>query len=524
MWTFTQLTAGAPVAVLTAIKRRSGYMQTLQYNASNQLSSVTDSYGRTLQFTFQNGLLSTMTAPDGGIYQYLYQASRSPFQGSSVGTFPQLVRVVKPGQSPTAPPQNYLYENATFPAALTGIVDDIGNRFATFGYEQWGRPITAQHSFADLNTVTYNDSDNSRVVINPLGQQETYHFAYIQNARKVTRIDRAANGSIPASFSTYSYDQYGRPAGTTDWNGVVTNITNGTHGLPVSITTAAGTPQARTVTYTWDPTYHVPTQIVEPGRTTNFTYANGLLLSKTQTDTTTASVPYSTHGRTRKWTYTYTPTGLVQTVKGPRTDVDDAVPMATTPRARSVSVTNALGQETQITAHDGAEGRSPGRCQRRHHEHDLYGAGRLNTVTVVSGGGNAVTTIDHDAEGQITRITRPDGSILAYTLTARIGWCASATPSTSASTTRSTPWAGARLEQISTAAAPAMAKRSRASSTSSAACCKSIGAASQTTTLRLRPRRQLAQVTDPLSNVTGQSFDTLNRLIQVAAPLSSTTE
>ena len=112
------------IAVLTAIKRRGGYTQTLQYNASNQLSSVTNSYGRTLQFTFQNGLLSTMTAPDGGVYQYLYQP-RDPRPGLVGRDFPQLVRVVKPGQSPTSPPQNYLYENAAYPAALTGIVDEM---------------------------------------------------------------------------------------------------------------------------------------------------------------------------------------------------------------------------------------------------------------------------------------------------------------------------------------------------------------------------------------------------------------
>ena len=41
--------------------------------------------------------------------------------------------------------------------------------------------------------------------------------------------------------------------------------------------------------------------------------------------------------------------------------------------------------------------------------------GWLNTVTVVSATGNAVTTIAYDAQGQIVRITAPDGSSLAYT-------------------------------------------------------------------------------------------------------------
>src|SRR5216683_3774799 len=350
VWTFTQLTAQAPAAVLTSIQRRGGYTQNLQYDASNQLASVTDSYGRTLQFTFQNGLLSTMTAPDGGVYQYLYQTS-------SNGGATQLVRVVKPGQSPTSPPQNYLYENASFPLALTGIVDDIGTRYATYGYEQWGRPTTTQHLFADLNTVTFSDPDNGRTVTNPLGLQETYQFAGIQGARKVTRIDRAASGSTPASFYTYSYDSRGYLSSTTDWNGVVTNRTNDARGLPLSITTAAGTAQARTTTYAWHPAFHLPIQIVEPGRTTAFTYdANGFLLTKTETDTTSSTVPYGTAGRTRRWSYTYTAAGLLASATGPRSDVAQTTSYGWDASGTLVSVTNALGQVTQVTSHD-ASGR-----------------------------------------------------------------------------------------------------------------------------------------------------------------------
>src|SRR5260370_32921352 len=179
---------------------------------------------------------------------------------------------------------------------------------------------------------------------------------------------------------------------------------------------AAGTPQARTVTYTWDATYHLPTQIVEPGRTTTFTYANGLLMTKTQTDTTTATMPYSTSGRTRRWTYTDAPTGLVQTVKGPRTDLNDTVTYGYDASGTLVSVTNALGQQTQITAHDGA-GRPLTSVDANGVTTNMTYTpqGWLSTVTVVAAGGNAVTTIDHDAEGPVTRLTSPDGSYLAYT-------------------------------------------------------------------------------------------------------------
>ncbi|CAM9187122.1 unnamed protein product, partial [Phaeothamnion confervicola] len=33
----------------------------------------------------------------------------------------------------------YLYENPAFPQALTGIVDESGQRFATFSYDSYGR-------------------------------------------------------------------------------------------------------------------------------------------------------------------------------------------------------------------------------------------------------------------------------------------------------------------------------------------------------------------------------------------------
>jgi hypothetical protein len=242
VWTYTNLTSNA--AVLSSIKRRSGYTQTLQYNASNQLSSVTDSYGRTLTFTLQNGVVQTMTVPDGSVYSYIYQTS-------SGGGATQLVRVVKPGHSPTSPPQNYVYENTSFPFALTGIVDDNGNRYATFTLEQYGRPTTSQHAGgADSTSVTYGDTDNSRVISNPLNEQDTYHFSFVQNARKVTEIDRAASASTPAASSFYSYDANGFLSSTTDWNGIVTTRTNDPRGLPLSVTAASGTPQARTVTYT----------------------------------------------------------------------------------------------------------------------------------------------------------------------------------------------------------------------------------------------------------------------------------
>jgi len=60
--------------VLTSITVRGGYSQTLQYNSGGQLTSVTDTYNRSLQLTYSNGLLHTVTTPDGLVLTYTYNS------------------------------------------------------------------------------------------------------------------------------------------------------------------------------------------------------------------------------------------------------------------------------------------------------------------------------------------------------------------------------------------------------------------------------------------------------------------
>ena len=99
---------------------------------------------------------------------------------------------------------------------------------------------------------------------------------------------------------------------------------------------------------TWHTTFRVPTQIQEPGKTTDFTYdTNGFLLTRTETDTTGGT----TNGQTRTWTYTYTTNGQLGTVNGPRTVVTDLTTNTYTTEGFLKTVTNALGHITDITSH-----------------------------------------------------------------------------------------------------------------------------------------------------------------------------
>ena len=93
----TYAPVSAKEALLISIQARNGYTQALQYNSSNQLTSVTDSYGRSLGFTYQNKLLKTVTTPDGTTITYGYSA-QNQLVTATYSTTPattQRVRVVR---------------------------------------------------------------------------------------------------------------------------------------------------------------------------------------------------------------------------------------------------------------------------------------------------------------------------------------------------------------------------------------------------------------------------------------------
>src|SRR5262249_55058976 len=144
----------------------------------------------------------------------------------------------------------------------------------------------------------------------------------------------------------FTYDNNGYTASRTDWNGNITTFANDAHGQPTTIVQASGKPQSRTITISYHTVFHLPVRIAQQGLTTSFTYdANGELLTKTQTDTTTTTAPYSTAGQTRTSTFTWS-NFLPVSSRTPR----GAVTTFTYDASGGLTgMTNALGQTYQIT-------------------------------------------------------------------------------------------------------------------------------------------------------------------------------
>ncbi|MDV6784216.1 RHS repeat protein, partial [Pseudomonas aeruginosa] len=114
----------------------------------------------------------------------------------------------------------------------------------------------------------------------------------------------------------------------------------------------------------------------------------------------------------RAWSYSYNALGLIERADGPRTDVQDVTLYAYDSRGNLTQVTNALGQVTHLGDYD--ERGKPGSIT------DANGVTSSLAYTGVDGWLASVSTagsttrFDYDAVGQITRVTRGDGSWLSY--------------------------------------------------------------------------------------------------------------
>ena len=402
------------------VRRENATGQWLTFTYSGgRLVTVTHFSGRRLRLTYDSqGRLATLRDPGNRITTYTWDAQN------------RLTRVTYPDSTATNPNDNpyrvYHYEDASWPMKLTGITDEAGRRYATWAYDGTGRAVLSTHAnAADRHTFEYfmtpgdGDPENDRVAVtNPLGRRTVYDVFLDGPRTRVTRVDGEATALCGAMTSSVDYDYNNFVSKRIDNVGNVTTYVHDARGLETSRTEGFGTADARTITTEWHPTLTLPTRIVRPGQLDERTYdANGRMLSRTLTDTQTQSVPYSTQGNTRTWTYTYHPTfGLVASIDGPRTDVPDITTYSYDAKGDVQSITNALGQVTTVLARD-TRG-LPTQIRDANNTVTAFAwdpRGRLSRTTVLHASGDAITVYQYDKAGLLTRVTLPNGQFLIYT-------------------------------------------------------------------------------------------------------------
>jgi RHS repeat-associated protein len=364
--------------VLQSVRSRAGVTQTLTYNSQGLLSGVTDSFGNSLSLNRNtNNQLASVTVNGGGTVQYGYDGD---LRLSTVTNSDNTTRT-------------YVYDNTTGTLNyLTGIKDETGTLYSSWGYDGYGRATSSSEAGgADSTTATYNN-DGSVAVTDALGAVRTFSYTRIGDINRVSGISGSQCPTCQESAST-TYDSAGWVASRTDYNGNLTCYANDpVRGLELvrvegfasgstcpanlsSYTPQPGTTQ-RKITTQWSSNWREPSLIVEPTRTTSFTFdGSGNILTRTVTDTTVNP------NVSRTWTYTYDSYGRKLTAQDPRTDV------------------NSTTTDTYYTCTSGSQ------------------CGQLQTVTDPVG--NVTTYNTYSAYGLPLTITDPNGIVTTLTYDAR---------------------------------------------------------------------------------------------------------
>jgi len=387
------------------------------------LIRMTDEGGRHLDFTWDASTrMQTMTNPEGGLYQYGYDA------------YSNLTSVTYPDHSQRL----YHYSEAAYinngqacpngaglPNALTGITDENGVRYAFFKYDCDGRAISTQHvDGIDRYSFSYTGNVDTAVTTtetDPLGTVRTRRYAQLLSVVQPVSVTQPAPDGKGTVTSSISYDANGNIISRNDFNGITTTYSYDlTRNLETSRTEAAGTAETRTISTDWHPQFRLPLTITEPGLKTSYGYdAKGNITQKTLTDLVTKT--------TRQWntSYTYSSTGqiLTKVEDGPRTDVKDLTRYDYYPenatcadipigcRGQLKQVTNPLGHTTSISRYN-ASGAPLTIIDPNGLETQLTYDARQRITSLDSGGEKTVYT--YDPAGQLTHITFANGAKLEY--------------------------------------------------------------------------------------------------------------
>lgn len=451
---------------LTELRYPDGHRVRVNRAGAGEILSVEDHLGRALTVSTADGRIAALTDPAGHVVTYAYDAP--------AGRAATLVSVTYPGATPAV--RQYLYGEPAHVGGsqhdymkLTGIVDENGDRYATWKYGADGRAWHAEHAGGAgavtlgahappdgpapyLGSVSFTDAN---------GATEVQTFEVLNGHAKMSAVMNGQCAHCAGRPKAVTYDARGFVATRQDAGGNLAffrhdafgNETCRLEGVPGS-----GDPadNALTVVHTeWHPEYRVATRVrvfepldpsmpaplacdasaSPPGwvlrRETETRLVAGTSRIDSRTERSFPEDP-ATPPRTTDFIYygeapgddpALAALGLLHAIDGPRTDVADVTRFyhATSDGPGRLTgdlerVVDAAGNVVLVTRRD-ALGRPVETADANGAVTALeyHPRGWLtSSTTAASTAAAATTTFEYDAVGQVRRVSLPGGATLDY--------------------------------------------------------------------------------------------------------------
>jgi RHS repeat-associated protein len=400
---------------LLSITDGNGMGLKLAYNASGQPESVKDSAGRSVTFTYNEGLLSSIILPLSRTIHYTYSSGRLASVTGAAGNV-----------------TTYTYNTS---GMLETIKDADGHTVVQNTYNEGGQVTAQTNALGQKSTFAYNSGEtvftdalghkwidryNGNVLLSrtdPLGHTTSY--AYDSNLDVTAITDPNGNTTLmeydgsgnrlsrtsPAPFSyeeRWSYNALDEPLTYTDRRGLTTSYTYDSRGNPLKTTAPDGSSTSNTYSST---TGALLTSTTASGHTTSYAYDGS-------GDLVTVTSPLG-----EITTYGYDAAGRRTSMVSPRGNVSGGTPSkfiatyAYDPDDRLLSVTNSLGGKT-TTSYDKVGNKLSVTNPDGHTTSYAYDV--ANHLTKITAADATTTTSTYDALGNLTGRTDADGHTTSY--------------------------------------------------------------------------------------------------------------